>query len=166
MQRLSFSLALVLLALAVAAPAAAQSDTATPTTAQAACDLLHHPAVLSKFLNLSTDQNTQFKTLWQTARQTIQPLRQARGPLCSAYQADITAPNPSPGQVGQDAIALFENKQAIRDAKQTFDTGFSAILDPTQLASYDTVKSLCDASHPDVFIPTGVCYIDASPASN
>ena len=51
--------------------------------------------------------------------------------------------------MGADSINLFDNKQAIITARQTFDTSFSAILNPTQLAQYQALKQLARLSDPE-----------------
>jgi hypothetical protein len=56
---------------------------------------------------------------------------------------------PNPAMVGGDTINLFDNKQQIGEAWKTFDTSFSAILTPSQLAQYDALKQLARLSDPE-----------------
>jgi|HubBroStandDraft_3_1064219.scaffolds.fasta_scaffold11602_4 hypothetical protein len=142
-------------------PLLAQSDaTAAATTVGAdsstAYYLLHHPRALARFLGLSASQTTSLLGFWKTLEQTVEPLRQAREPLCAQLRTDLNAGTPDPGTVGSDTINLFDNKQQIIAARQAFDTSFSAILNPAQLAQYDALKQLARLSDPE-FNVIGEC---------
>jgi len=133
---------LVLVALPVAAQSVAYDfDTAAPADAGSAYYILTHPRALSKYLGLSSDQNTQFQALWKTLQTSVTTLRTARGPLCAQLRTDLGG-TPNPATVGTDSINLFNNKEAIRAAHQTFDTAFSAILTPDQLTKYNALKEI------------------------
>jgi hypothetical protein len=128
-----------------ALPAAAQTAaTAAATTADpsTAYSLLHHPRALARFLHLSSAQSAQLTTFYNTLQQTVDPLRQARPPLCTQLIADLGANPPQPSAVGNDSINLYDNKQQIVTAREAFDSSFSAILDPAQLTAYDALKTL------------------------
>lgn len=126
------------------APAMAQAKGTPPpvNNAGTADDLLHHPRELARFLHLSADQVAQLQAFYKTLETAVEPLRQARAPLCAQLRTDLAATTPDPGAVGADAISLYDNKQQIRAAREAFDTSFSAILNPDQLARWDALKHL------------------------
>lgn len=144
------SCAFVLAALlsVVALPAAAQTTGVTDSST--AYSLLHHPRALAKFLHLSASQTTQLLGFYNTLQQTVDPLRDARAPLCTQLITDLGANPPQPDVVGTDSINLYNNKQQIADARKTFDSSFSAILNPAQLAAYDALKTLSRFTDPEV----------------
>jgi Spy/CpxP family protein refolding chaperone len=149
------ALALAGLLSAVALPAAARTAAAPPaasrgTDSATAHSLLHHPRALAKFLHLSASQTTQLLAFDKTLQQTVEPLRQARPPLCTQLIADLGANPPQPSVVGADSINLYDNKQQIVDARKAFDSSFSAILDPAQLAAYNALKALARAADPEI----------------
>lgn len=141
-------IAAVLLLGVLALPLAAQTapdatpPNATSYDASGAYWLLHHPRALAKFLRLSASQTTTLVDLDNTLQQTVQPLRQARGPLCQQLATDLGASSPDPATVGTATLALYDNRQLIAGARKTFDTAFSAILTPAQLVAYDTLKQI------------------------
>jgi len=138
------ALALTALLGTLALPALAASHPAAPppppTDAGTASNLLHHPKALARFLGLSADQATQLNGFSTTLQAAEQPLRQARPPLCQQLRTDLAVTSPDPATVGKDT--LVDNKDQIRDAREAFDTSFSAILTPAQLVKYDTLKQL------------------------
>jgi Spy/CpxP family protein refolding chaperone len=149
------ALALTALLGTLALPALAASHPAAPPPPPAPADagtaenLLHHPKALARFLGLSTAQATQLNGFWTTLQAAEQPLRQARPPLCQQLRTDLGVTSPDPATVGKDTLSLVDNKDQIRDAREAFDTSFSAILTPAQLAKYDTLKQLVHlANHP------------------
>ena len=153
------SLAVVLALAALALPLAAQilpdAASAASFDGSGAYYLLHHPRALARFLGLSPAQTATLLSLDKTLEQTVQPLRQARGPLCQALVTDLGG-TPDPAAVGAAAIALADNRQAIIAARQTFDDAFSAILTASQLVAYDTLKQIANAIDED-FSPIGQC---------
>ena len=139
-----------LLLAALALPLAAQtSGNASTYDASGAYWLLHHPRALAKFLGLSQSQTKTLLDLWNTLQQTVQPLRQARDPLCAQLAVDLAVNPPNPPTVGGDTISLYDNRQAIIAANEAFDTAFSAILTPAQLIAYDTLKQIAHSVDPD-----------------
>jgi Spy/CpxP family protein refolding chaperone len=130
-----------LLALPLAAQVVAYESDAASAKSGSADYILTHPRALSKYLHLSSDQNTQFQGFWTTLQTSVEALRQARGPLCSQLRTDLNG-TANAATVGTDSINLFANKQAIGTARQTFDTAFSAILTPDQLTKYNALKQI------------------------
>ena len=142
-----YILVLAVLVSALALPAAAQPPVNDPSTAYS---LLHHPRALAKLLQLSSSQTTQLLGFYNTLEQTVEPLRQARVPLCTQLITDLGVNPPQTDAVGTDSINLYESKQQIANARKAFDSSFSAILDPSQLAAYDALKTLARFTDPEV----------------
>jgi len=138
------ALALAVLALLVL-PMAAQAAPAGAPDANQARGLLENPRALARFLHLTPAQVTQFNTLAQTLRSTVEPLRTARGPLCQTLRTALAATTPDQAAVGAGSIALFQNKKQIGAARTTFDNAFKAILTPEQLAKYNVLLQLYHA---------------------
>jgi hypothetical protein len=132
---------LCLLALPLAAQTVAYESDAASAKSGSADYILTHPRALSKYLHLSSDQNTQLLALWTTLQTSDDALRQARSPLCDQLRTDLNG-NAGAATVGTDSINLFTNKEAIRTARQTFDTAFSAILASDQLTKYNALKQI------------------------
>jgi Spy/CpxP family protein refolding chaperone len=151
----AFALAGLLSVLALPV-SAAQTPAAPATTLAGAADsssayfLLHHPRALAKFLNLSAAQTTQTVAFYNTFQQTVEPIHQARIPLCAQLITDLNATPPQPETVGTDAINLANNRQQRLAARKAFDTSFSAILNPSQLAAYNALKTLAQFSDPEI----------------
>jgi len=155
LKALAVAATLCLLALPLAAQSAAYDFVGQRPDARAAENILTHPRALARFLHLSESQAAQLQTLWNTLQSTTAPLRQARGPLCASLRADLAAQNAS--AVGTDALGLFNNKSAIRAAAATFDTAFSAILTPEQLAQYNALKQIAHLDEAGEYNPLGAC---------
>jgi len=155
LKALAVAAVLCLLALPVAAQSAAFDFDGQRPDARAAENILTHPRALARFLHLSDSQASQLQTLWTTLQTTTTALRQARGPLCTSLRADLAAQNAS--AVGTDALGLFNNKSQIEAAFRTFDTAFSAILTPAQLAQYTTLKQIAHLDEAGEYNPLGAC---------
>ncbi|HVT17434.1 MAG TPA: hypothetical protein VHQ90_14795 [Thermoanaerobaculia bacterium] len=133
-----------------ALPLLAQSSSSTaPLDGSSAYYLLHHPRALAKFLDMSGDQTKQLLGFWKTLQTTLQPLYAARDPLCEQLRTDLAAQPPSPPAVGDDTIALFDNKQQVRDAWVAYNTSVEGILNPAQVISYETLEDLASGTDPD-----------------
>ncbi len=180
MRSLSRSLPAALLLALLALPAVAQAPlapgdgpdaggaAASPAAAAAAAPealgarfLLDHPRDLARFLRLSSAQTTTLLSLTTTRVQTVTPLRQARAPLCQQLATDLAAASPDDSAIGAGSLALYQNRQQIKAAYETFNTGFAAILSPGQLQAYDTLKKLAYGGA-EVYSPIGLCPRQAS----
>ena len=113
---------------------------AAPRGGQNAEQILKNPRALARFLRLTPDQVATFKTLREDLEADVKPLREARKPLREALQAEINAASPNACEVGEAALAVHENGDRIRAEYEEFDTAFSAILTPEQLAKYEALK--------------------------
>jgi Spy/CpxP family protein refolding chaperone len=103
--------------------------------------ILRNPRALAAYLRLTPQQVTTAQRLAAELKAAETPLLQAEKPLAEAYRNLIEAASPNPCDVGQAALALRANREKIRAARENFDTQFSAILTPEQLARYEALKA-------------------------
>ncbi len=127
-------LALLLLALPLAAQPVV--DAARPDPEQ----LLRRPNLLARFLGLDPAQTAKLKELLTQLNATLKPLRAEQKALYQELHAALDEESPDPTEVGQIVIDLHDGREEIRGAFQTFDTAFSAILTPAQLAKWNALK--------------------------
>lgn len=156
---------LSLLALPLVAQSSAYDFDAARPDAGGAQYILTHPRALSRYLGLSADQTAHFQALWRTLQTAEEAGRQARGPLCRQLRTDVSAAAPNPAAVGADSIGLYNNKQQIRGARQTFDTAFTALLTTDQNTRYTTLKQIAHLDNGPGTDILGECPPPAPPAS-
>jgi Spy/CpxP family protein refolding chaperone len=159
LKALAAATVLALLALPVAAQTAAYDfDAQRPGPPTGSADyILTHPKLLSRYLGLSTAQDTQLQALWKTMTDAVATLRTARGPLCTQLRTDLAATPQSSTAVGTDAINLYNNKKQVAAARTTFDTAFSAILTADQRTKYNTLKQIAHLDNGVAGDPLGEC---------
>jgi Spy/CpxP family protein refolding chaperone len=124
-----------LLVLPLAAEAAGRQPPRDPGA------ILRNPRALAIYLRLTPEQVTVAQRLAAELKAKETPLLQAEKQLAEAYRNLLEAANPNPCDVGQAALALRANREKIRAALEDFDTKFSAILTPDQLARYEALKA-------------------------
>jgi len=103
--------------------------------------ILRNPRALAAYLRLTPEQVTVAQRLAAELKAKETPLLQAEKQLAETYRNLLEAANPNPCDVGQAALALRANREKIRAALEDFDTKFSAILTPDQLARYEALKA-------------------------
>jgi Spy/CpxP family protein refolding chaperone len=136
LRRETFVTALCLMALlaVLAAPLAAQGTPAATSPVQ------HHQGMmmqrLATKLNLTDDQQTSAKALFQEMQTKLQPLHQAQKQLNQQLKAALGVATPDAATVGQAAIALHQNRAQMKPIVQAYHQQFEALLNPDQLASY------------------------------
>ena len=133
--RTTFFVLAALLALPLVALAQQSSDKARDPR-----DILTNPRLLARYLQLTPDQVTTTQALFKELRAKVDPLRQAQQGLRQTFYTDLEAASPNPCTVGQDALALHANEEAIKTAFEDFDKKLSASLTPEQLAKYEALK--------------------------
>jgi Spy/CpxP family protein refolding chaperone len=119
-------------------PLAAQAQ--RQSRGQDAANILQNPRLLARYLKLTPDQAKTLQQLAQDLQRTVKPLVEAGKPLRETFYNDLEAANPNPCTIGQDALALHENREKIQAAYEEFDRKLSAILTPEQLARYEALK--------------------------
>jgi Spy/CpxP family protein refolding chaperone len=136
--RRAASMLAVAAALLLALPLAAQP----PKGPRDPGEILHNPRLLARYLHLTADQVTATQKLAADLKAALGPLRQQEQTLRDAFQAAVSAANANPCDVGQAALAVRSNQEKIKAALDDFDTKFSALLTPDQLARYEALKAL------------------------
>jgi Spy/CpxP family protein refolding chaperone len=104
--------------------------------------ILHNPRLLARYLHLTPDQITASQKLFTDLKAALDPLRQQEQTLRDAFEAAVSAANANSCDVGQAALAVHANQVKIKAALDDFDTKFSALLTPDQLARYEALKAL------------------------
>lgn len=107
--------------------------------------ILHNPRALARYLKLTPDQVAATQKLFNELKATVEPLRKAQEGLRDDLRDELEAASPNACAVGQAALAVHANQEKIRDAFETFDTKFSALLTPEQLARYEALKEAARA---------------------
>lgn len=102
--------------------------------------ILRNPRALARYLRLTPEQNATFKTLREELQADLKPLQPQIKPLREQLADQLDAAAPDACAVGQTAVALDAVRDDIRAAYEKFDTAFSAILTPEQLAKYEHLK--------------------------
>jgi Spy/CpxP family protein refolding chaperone len=121
-------------------PAIASARGNGPTPA----DILHNPRLLARYLKLTPEQVTQTTAFAKTLADTLRPLHEQEKALRDQLAAELAKTNPDACTVGGFVVQIkgIAGQQAA--ALRTFDTAFSAILTPEQLAKYNALK---EAAH-------------------
>jgi len=119
-------------------PALASAAPRRPSPAE----ILHSPKLLAKYLNLSATQVTQEEALFKTLHDTLKGIREQEKTLRDQLQAELDKPSPNACTAGGYVVGLHDLYEDAEAAAHTFDTAFSAILTPEQLAKYNALKEL------------------------
>jgi Spy/CpxP family protein refolding chaperone len=128
--------ALAVLLLVPALASAARNPRPSPA------DILHSPKLLARYLNLSAAHVTQEEALFKTLGDALKAIREQEKAVRDQLAAELAKPTPDACTAGGYVVridALYEQTAA---ALRTFDTAFSAILTPEQLAKYNALKEL------------------------
>jgi Spy/CpxP family protein refolding chaperone len=102
--------------------------------------ILRNPRALARYLKLTAEQAATFKTLREELQADLKPLQDQLKPLQDQLKTQLAADSPDACAVGQTTVALDAVRDDIRAAYEEFDTAFSAILTPEQLAKYEHLK--------------------------
>jgi Spy/CpxP family protein refolding chaperone len=135
---LAFALALGLVPALVLAADSATHGRPTPD------QILRNPRLLARYLHLTADQNAQARPLYQTLASTLEGLRGQEQPLAQQLRTLLDGSSPGACDVGALVVQIDSLHDQAHAAQQTFDSAFSALLTPDQLARYEALK---DAAH-------------------
>jgi Spy/CpxP family protein refolding chaperone len=105
-------------------------------------EILHSPKLLARYLNLSATQVTQEEALFKTLNETLKGIREQEKTLRDQLQAELDKPSPNACTAGDYVVDLHDLYEDAEAALHTFDTAFSAILTPEQLAKYNALKDI------------------------
>ena len=126
----------LLLVPALAFAASPRGGRATPE------EILRNPRLLAGYLNLTPSQVTQEQALFKTLNEALRAIQQQEKTLRDQLQAELDKPSPNACTAGGYAVSLHDLYEDAEDALHAFDTAFSAILTPEQLAKYNALKEL------------------------
>ena len=119
-----------------------------PALAEAARDrpspeqILHSPKLLARYLNLTASQVTQEEALFKTLGESLKAIHEQEKVLRDQLQAELEKANPDACTAGGYVVSIHGLYEQAEAALHTFDTAFSAILTPEQLAKYNALKEL------------------------
>jgi Spy/CpxP family protein refolding chaperone len=105
-------------------------------------EILHNPRLLARYLNLSAAQVTQEEALFRTLGDSLKAIHDQEKVVRDQLQAELDKPSPNACTVGGYVVSLNGFYEQAEAAVHTFDTAFSAILTPEQLAKYNALKEL------------------------
>jgi Spy/CpxP family protein refolding chaperone len=105
-------------------------------------EILHNPKLLARYLGLSDAQVAQAKPLFDTLNTTLKNIAQQEKTQRDGLAAELDKPNPDACTAGGFVVKIHDLYEQTEAALHTFDTAFSAILTPEQLAKYNALKQL------------------------
>ena len=129
---------LAALAVLLLVPALASAAPRRPSPAE----ILRSPKLLARYLNLSAAQVTQSEALFKTLGDTLKGIHEQEKVLRDQLQDELDKPSPNACTAGGYAVGLHDLYEDAEAALHAFDTAFSAILTPEQLAKYNALKEL------------------------
>jgi Spy/CpxP family protein refolding chaperone len=100
------------------------------------------PGGLAEYLSLSDAQVTQARALRETVKSTIAPLRDQMRANREAMQTALAAGDTA--KAGELALAARNIGQQMKDAQQSFETSFAAMLTPEQKAKWDAYQQILE----------------------
>lgn len=105
-------------------------------------EVLRNPRLLARYLDLTPAQVTQEEALFKTLNDALRAIHQQEEAKRDLLQAELDKPSPDACTAGGYVVALHDLYEQAEAALHTFDTAFSAILTPEQLAKYNALKEL------------------------
>jgi len=137
------ALAAALVLLAVPALVLAEQAAASAAPSHPAMMQMHFQKVAQK-LNLTEEQQTAAKQLFQDMKTKMAPIHQAQQALHTQLKAALAVPNPDAATVGQAVIQMHQNRAQLKPVMQAFHQQLEALLTPDQLAKFKQMQ----AAHP------------------
>jgi len=144
-------LALAATLVLLAVPALAMAENAQHVGHAAASPEATHEAMfemhlqkMAQKLNLTEEQQTAAKQLFQDLKAKTAPIHQAQQALHTQLKAALAAPNPDAATVGQVVIQMHQNRAQLKPAMEAFHQQIEALLNPDQLAKFKQML----AAHP------------------
>lgn len=104
---------------------------------------------IARVLQLTPDQVTQSRAIYDDLRQTVEPLRAQISPLREALEDLLDAASPNACDVGQAVVDIDVIHDQIDAARAAARDDFEALLTPAQLARYETFQQNCRQGYQD-----------------
>lgn len=105
-------------------------------------EILRSPRLLARYLNLSDAQKTQAEALFTTLNNSLRAIHEQEKRVREQLAAELAKPSPDACTAGGYVVQIKGFAEQTAAALRTFDTAFSAILTPEQLARYEALKDL------------------------
>lgn len=105
-------------------------------------EILRSPRLLARYLDLTDAQKTQAEPLFRTLGDSLRAIHEQEKQVREQLVAELAKPTPDACTVGGYVLQIDGFNEQAAAALQTFDTAFSAILTPEQLARYEALKEL------------------------
>jgi Spy/CpxP family protein refolding chaperone len=138
----AFVLAFLAAAAALAAQAAGERGHHAGHLGRMGLEKSGHSAQCFEQLGLTDPQKQAAAQLRQELMTAVQPLIEQRRALHEQIEAALEAANPDPTAIGQLVIAAHRTgANQIRSLHDTFETRFTALLTPEQVATYQSLRS-------------------------
>jgi Spy/CpxP family protein refolding chaperone len=102
--------------------------------------ILRNPRALARYLRLTAEQAQTLNQLWRELQAGVESLREQGRQLHETLRDELQAEPANACEVGAAALAVKDNREAIRAELEEFDAKFSAILTPEQLARWEALK--------------------------
>lgn len=83
-------------------------------------------------LELSAEQKEKLRTIFQTERQRLAPVREQARANRAAVRIALEAPNPDPTAVGQAALRAHASAQTLREERRAILAKLETVLTPEQ----------------------------------
>ncbi|UCF37691.1 MAG: periplasmic heavy metal sensor [Acidobacteriota bacterium] len=99
----------------------------------------HGFQALSEALELSAEQQEQFRALLQARRESTRDLMQQNRQIRQQMQALLESENPDPSEIGNLVIQNHQRMQTLKADQEALITEFRALLHPEQLEKLDAI---------------------------
>lgn len=109
--------------------------------------------VLTRALSLTAEQQAAVQTLYANLQTSVETLRDQHDTQRDEILALLDQDNPDPTTVGQKVIAAHATVEQIEALHETFIDQVSALLTPTQLATFEDLLARHDGRLPFGFGP-------------
>jgi len=119
-------------------PALAQAARRGPSPEE----ILKNPKLLARYLGLTEAQVAQAKPLYEALNSSLRSIHEQEKTVHQQLATELAKANPDACTVGGYVVQIKGFAAQVEAALKTFDTAFSAILTPEQLAKYNALKEL------------------------
>jgi Spy/CpxP family protein refolding chaperone len=105
-------------------------------------EILRNPRLLARYLKLTEAQQAQAEPLFTALNNSLRAIHEQEKTVREQLAAELAKPSPDACTAGGYVVQIKGFATQAAAALRTFDTAFSAILTPEQLAKYNALKEL------------------------
>ena len=146
MMKKALTLACAVLLTALALPQGAEAQPPANQPRKPRCNNLR---AIARVLQLTPDQVTQSRAIYDELRQTVEPLRGQIAPLREALEDLLDTASPNACDVGQAVVDIDVIHDQIDDARAAAHEEFEGLLTPAQLDRWETFQQNCRHGYQD-----------------